>query len=68
MHLPELASFRFTSRGDEVAATVPDTVTDELVLDAYRRRILPMALQVSGREVLHASAVPFARGCDGTVR
>jgi hypothetical protein len=62
MHLPDLASFRFTSRGDEVAATVSGTATDELVLDAYRRRILPMALQVSGREVLHASAVRSPAG------
>ena len=62
MHLPDLASFRFTSRGDEVAAAVTGTATDELVLDAYQRRILPMALQVSGREVLHASAVRSAAG------
>jgi hypothetical protein len=62
MHLPDLASFRFTSRGDEVAAAVSGTATDELVLDAYRRRILPMALQVSGREVLHASAVRSPAG------
>ena len=62
MHLPDLASFRFTSRGDEVAAAVTGTATDELVLDAYQRRILPMALQVSGREVLHASAVRSPAG------
>ncbi len=62
MHLPDLASFRFTSRGDEVAAAVTGTASDELVLDAYQRRILPMALQVSGREVLHASAVRSPAG------
>ena len=62
MHLPDLASFRFTSRGDEVAAAVTGAATDELVLDAYQRRILPMALQVSGREVLHASAVRSPAG------
>ena len=56
MHLPGLASFRFSSRGGEVKAAVTGTATDELVLDAYQRRVLPMALQVSGREVLHASA------------
>lgn len=56
MHLPGLASFRFNSRGDEIAAEVHGGTGEELVLDAYRRRVLPMALQVSGREVLHASA------------
>ena len=62
MHLPGLASFRFSSRGDEVAATVAAAVREELVLDAYRRRVLPMALQVCGREVLHASAVRSPAG------
>ena len=62
MHLPGLASFRFSSRGDEVAATVAGAATEELVLDAYRRRVLPMALQVCGREVLHASAVRSPAG------
>ena len=56
MHLPGLASFRFSSGGGEVAAAVSGVATDEVVLDAYQRRVLPMALQVSGREVLHASA------------
>src|SRR5258705_4599394 len=62
MHLPDLASFRSTGRCDDVAATVSDTATDELVVDAYRRSILPMALQVSGREVLRASAVRSPAG------
>src|ERR1700681_3983242 len=62
MHLPGLASFRFSSRGDEVSAEINGATTEELVLDAYRRRVLPMALQVSGREVLHASAVRSRAG------
>jgi hypothetical protein len=62
MHLPGLASFRFSSRGDEIAATVASTAREELVLDAYRRRVLPMALQVCGREVMHASAVRSPAG------
>jgi hypothetical protein len=62
MHLPGLASFRFSTRGDEVAATVAGAAREELVLDAYRRRVLPMALQVCGREVLHASAVRSPAG------
>ena len=62
MHLPGLASFRFSSRGDEVAAAVNNSTNEELVVDAYRRRVLPMALHVSGREVLHASAFRSSAG------
>jgi hypothetical protein len=62
MHLPGLASFRFSSRGDEIACAVNNATNEELVVDAYRRRVLPMALQVSGREVLHASAFRSAAG------
>ena len=62
MHLPGLASYRFSSRGDEIAASVASSAKEELVLDAYRRKVLPMALQVCGREVLHASAVRLPAG------
>src|SRR5882724_4019796 len=62
IHLPGLASFRFSRGGGEIAATVTSEAREELVLDAYRRRVLPMALQVCGREVLHASAVRSLAG------
>lgn len=62
MHLPGLASFRFSARGDEIGAAVPATTRKESVIDAYLRKVLPMALQVSGREVLHASAVRSSAG------
>lgn len=64
MHLPGLASFRFSSCGEDVAVAVNSAEPDELVLEAYRRRVLPMAVQVRGREVLHASAI---RGPAGIV-
>src|SRR2546430_14235726 len=57
MHVPGLASFRFTRDGDEVAASVAEGAAEDQVVDAYRRRVLPMAIQVRGREILHASAV-----------
>lgn len=57
MHLPGLASFRFSSRGDDIAVAVTSGERDELILEAYRRRVLPMAVQVRGREVMHASAI-----------
>ncbi|HYR76605.1 MAG TPA: hypothetical protein VEM96_12270 [Pyrinomonadaceae bacterium] len=62
IHLPGLASFRFSRGAGEIAATVTSGAREELVLDAYRRKVLPMALQVSGREVLHASAVRSSAG------
>jgi hypothetical protein len=57
MHLPGLAAFRFEAGADEVVAFAPPTSTVDAVVDAYQRAVLPMVLQVSGREVLHASAV-----------
>jgi len=62
MHLPGFASFSFSACGNEVAATVPGSVKEDLVVDAYRRKVLPMALQVCGREVLHSSAVRSQAG------
>jgi len=62
MHLPGLASFSFSRCGDEISADVPRNVSEDLVVDLYRRRVLPMALQVCGREVLHASAIRSPAG------
>src|SRR5574341_883185 len=62
MHLPGIGSFSFSRCGDEVTAAVPANVREELVVDMYRRRVLPMALQVCGREVLHASAIRSSAG------
>jgi hypothetical protein len=57
MYLPGLASFRFSRYGSENAVAFTNGARDELVFDAYRRRVLPMELHVRGREVVHASAV-----------
>jgi hypothetical protein len=65
MHFPGVASYRFTRQGDEIAASVADGAQQDLVLDAYRRRVLPMAVQVRGWEVLHASAVRSSQGVVG---
>jgi hypothetical protein len=62
MHVPGLASFRFTRCDDEVAAAVASGASEESVIDAYHRRVLPMAVQVRGLEILHASAVIAPRG------
>jgi hypothetical protein len=63
IHLPGVpASFRFTSSGDGVEAIAAEDTSIDLVEDAYRRRVLPFALQAQGRELLHASAVELQRG------
>ncbi len=61
LHVPDLATFRFTSP-DEVTAIVAGGAADGRILDAYWRTVLPLALQSFGCEVLHASAVVGRRG------
>ena len=65
MHIPGLATFRFSPAGTEVAAIVSKTCAHEEVIDAFHRRVLPMAVHVSGREVLHASAIRSNAGVVG---
>jgi len=64
MHFPGLASFRFNSGGDDVAAALARVEAEDSIRDVFHRRVLPMAVQVRGREVLHASAI---RGANGVV-
>jgi hypothetical protein len=56
LELPGVGSFRFGD-GTQVTAFPQNGVTDETLEDAFRRIVLPLALQVHGEEVLHASAV-----------
>jgi len=60
MRIPGLAAFVFS--GKSVTAYTEAAAGDDDVHDAYRRNVLPMALQVLGYEVLHASAVRGPRG------
>ncbi len=62
LQLPGLATFRFGSLEDEVQALPCPSVRRAAITDAYRRTVLPMALQARGTEVLHASAVRTASG------
>jgi hypothetical protein len=62
VHVPGVGAFRFTSGREHVAALSLPSASPELVLDAYRRTVLPLLLQASGREVLHASAVRMPAG------
>jgi len=62
MHLPNLASFCFSSREHEVKAIAHSPSQPDLITDAYYRSVLPMALQALGTEVLHASGFVADRG------
>jgi hypothetical protein len=59
-----VGSFVFAGLDTAVVGYPDSGAPDELVEDAYRRTVLPLALQALGREVLHASAV---LGPDGVI-
>jgi hypothetical protein len=60
MLLPGVGVYLFGS--GSVDAYPDDAVDDRVVEDGFRRIVLPMALQVRGHEVLHASGVRHERG------
>jgi hypothetical protein len=61
MRVTGIGDFRLDPSGSSVA--VPDEgVSRAEVIDTYYRAVLPMALQLAGREVLHASAVVLPQG------
>jgi hypothetical protein len=63
-YLPVVGAFR--SEPDGRILAVPNAgVSDDLVVDTYRRTIVPMTLQLLGRQVLHASAVEAPAGVVG---
>ena len=57
MHLPGVASYRLRPGATEVTAIPDPRASAELVVTGYERTVLPMAVQLAGQEVLHASAV-----------
>ncbi|MGH2838283.1 MAG: hypothetical protein ACRDJY_08050 [Thermoleophilaceae bacterium] len=62
VHVPGLGAFSFSREASDITA-VPDPGADPaLIEDAYRRTVLPLALQALGHEVLHASAVRTPAG------
>jgi hypothetical protein len=63
-YLPVVGAFRSEPDGRILAVPNPG-VSDDLVLDTYRRTIVPMTLQLLGRQVLHASAVEAPAGVVG---
>ncbi|HEX5418340.1 MAG TPA: hypothetical protein VFZ25_22005, partial [Chloroflexota bacterium] len=69
IRLPGIATFRFSDQG-RVRAFVEADYSPAAVDEVYHREVLPVALQATGTEVLHASAVRFPSGvvafCAGT--
>ena len=62
MHLPGVASFRFSSSGNKVEAFAAPSAYREWIVDAYHRTVVPIVLQLHGFEVLHASAIRTRAG------
>ena len=60
VYFPGVADFSFRPGHDEVIAQTCES--SELVDDLFRTAVIPLALQVSGYEVLHASAVRTQAG------
>lgn len=62
MHLPGIASFRLPRDGSENCVAFTNGIEEALIVEAYRRHVLPMALHSTGWEVIHASGVHRGRG------
>ena len=62
MHFPGLGSYCFSSHSDEVMAFAQASTRLDWIWDTYYRSVLPMALQMLGKEVLHASGVQTTGG------
>jgi len=62
LYMPGLACYQFPAGDGFIEAWPEGNASPDMVTDAYYRVALPMALQVAGYEVLHASAVSDGRG------
>lgn len=60
--LPSVGSFCFEEPAQRIHAFPARAVTDEHVVSAHRRTVVPLALQTLGYEVLHASAASMPIG------
>jgi hypothetical protein len=63
-YIPVVGAFRSGADG-RIVAVPNEGVSEALVVDTYRRTIVPMTLQLLGRQVLHASAVETRGGVIG---
>lgn len=58
--IPGFAAYRFDREGEVLAEN--EGVSEQAILDAWYRSVLPLVLQARGTQVLHASAVACERG------
>ena len=59
---PGIGTFRFAAAGSTVDAVAAEQTSPERLRGAFRRAVLPLALQALGSEVLHASGVLTQNG------
>jgi hypothetical protein len=57
VHVPNVGTFAFTAASDEIRLSADPTAPESLRVDAFQRIAVPLALQLRGLQVLHASAV-----------
>jgi hypothetical protein len=62
MYFPGLGSYRFSSHSNEVIAFAQPSTHSDWIWDTYYRSVLPIALQVVGKEALHASGIQTEKG------
>jgi hypothetical protein len=62
MHFPGLGSYCLSNDSDEVIAFAQASTPLDWIWDTYYRSVLPIMLQVVGKEALHASAVQTTGG------
>lgn len=60
--LPDIAAFKIPPPGGTVRAVALSGASDGLVEYLFHKRVLPLALQATGAEVLHASGVATPAG------
>jgi len=62
LHVPTVGTFRFGPHSAAVVLFPTPDVCEQSADDAYCRIVLPLASQLHGRQVLHASAVVISGG------
>ncbi|HUR73959.1 MAG TPA: hypothetical protein VMZ00_06765 [Sporichthya sp.] len=57
LHVPKIGTFTLAANAEDISVTPLESVAPELVEDTFHRAAVPFALQLAGRDALHASAV-----------
>jgi hypothetical protein len=65
IHLLEVGTYSFVPGGDRVTALAERSVDEAWIVDGFERTVLPIALHLSGQQVLHSSAALFPPGVVG---